>query len=219
MIQRMSKTSPQDLIDQLQWRYATKKFDVSKTIPNKVWSAIASSLVLTPSSFGLQPWHFVAIRDQKIKEELLAHSWGQAQVTDCSHFVVLTAKTSMTEAEIDSFLARTIEIRGGKIDQLNPYRDMMVGFTKNMDEAAKLQWAKLQTYIALGQLMTTAALLGVDACPMEGIAPTEYDRILGLEKKGLTTSVACALGYRCSEDKYANAPKVRFDESDILTLL
>ena len=219
MIRRMSKTSPQDLIDQLQWRYATKKFDVSKTIQNKVWSAIASSLVLTPSSFGLQPWHFVAIRDQKIKEELLAHSWGQAQVTDCSHFVVLTAKTSMTEAEIDSFLARTIEIRGGKIDQLNPYRDMMVGFTKNMDEAAKLQWAKLQTYIALGQLMTTAALLGVDACPMEGIAPTEYDRILGLEKKGLTTSVACALGYRCSEDKYANAPKVRFDESDILTLL
>ncbi|MDG2399586.1 MAG: NAD(P)H-dependent oxidoreductase [Akkermansiaceae bacterium] len=215
----MSKTSPQDLIDQLQWRYATKKFDVSKTIPDKVWSVIASSLVLTPSSFGLQPWHFVAIRDQKIKEELLAHSWGQAQVTDCSHFVVLTAKTSMTEAEIDSFLARTIEIRGGKIDQLNPYRDMMVGFTKNMDEAAKLQWAKLQTYIALGQLMTTAALLGVDACPMEGIAPTEYDRILGLEKKGLTTSVACALGYRCSEDKYANAPKVRFDESDILTLL
>lgn len=219
MILRMSKTSPQDLIDQLQWRYATKKFDASKSIPDEVWSAIASSLVLTPSSFGLQPWHFVAIRDKKIKEELLAHSWGQAQVTDCSHFVVLTAKMSMTEAEIDSFLARTIEIRGGKIDQLNPYRDMMVGFTKKMDDAAQQQWAKLQTYIALGQLMTTAALLGIDACPMEGIIPAEYDRILELKKKGLTTSVACALGYRCSEDKYAEAPKVRFDESEVLTLV
>jgi nitroreductase len=219
MISRMSQLSPQDLIDQLQWRYATKKFDATKTIPGEVWSAIASSLVLTPSSFGLQPWHFITIRDQKIKEELLPHSWGQAQVTDCSHFVVLTARISMTEAEIDSFLARTIEIRGGKIDQLNPYRDMMVGFTKNMDDTAKLQWAKLQTYIALGQLMTSAAVLGVDACPMEGIAPAEYDRILGLEEKGLTTSVACALGYRSSEDKYATTPKVRFEESDVLTLL
>ena len=88
-----------------------------------------------------------------------------------------------------------------------------------MDDAAKLQWAKLQTYIALGQLMTSAAVLGVDACPMEGIAPAEYDRILGLEEKGLTTSVACALGYRSSDDKYATALKVRFDESDVLTLL
>jgi nitroreductase len=125
----------------------------------------------------------------------------------------------MTETEIDLFLTRTIEIRGGKIDQLNPYRDMMVGFTKNMDDAAMLQWAKLQTYIALGQLMTTAAMLGIDACPMEGINPAEYDRILGLEEKGLTTSVACALGYRCSEDKYADAPKVRFNESEILTVI
>ena len=172
MILTMSQLSPQGLVEQLQWRYATKKFDDSKIIPDEIWSGIASSLVLTPSSFGLQPWHFVTIRDREIKEALLPHSWGQAQVTDCSHFVVLTAKTSMTEAEIDRFLARSIEIRGGKIDQLNPYREMMVGFTKNMDDAAKLQWAKLQTYIALGQLMTTAAVLGIDACPMEGINPT-----------------------------------------------
>ena len=219
MIKRMHHLSPQDLVDRLQWRYATKKFDASKIIPDEVWSGIASSLVLPPSSFGLQPWHFVTFRDHKIKVELLPHSCGQAQVTDCSHLVVLTAKTSMTEAEIDSFLSRTIEIRGGEIDQLNPYRDMMVGFTKNMDDAAKLQWAKLQTYIALGQLMTTAAVLGIDACPMEGINPTEYDRILGLEEKGLTTSVACALGYRCSRDKYADAPKVRFDESEIITII
>lgn len=219
MIANMSQLPPQGLVEQLQWRYATKKFDDSKIIPDEIWSGIASSLVLTPSSFGLQPWHFVTIHDREIKEELLPHSWGQAQVTDCSHFVVLTAKTSMTEAEIDRFLARSIEIRGGKIDQLNPYREMMVGFTKNMDDAAKLQWAKLQTYIALGQLMTTAAVLGIDACPMEGINPTEYDRILGLEEKGLTTSVACALGYRCSRDKYADAPKVRFDESEIITII
>ena len=215
----MSELSPQDLLDQLNWRYATKKFDASRIIPEDTWNAIASSLVLTPSSFGLQPWHFFVVQNPKLKEELLPHSWGQMQVTDCSHFVILAAKTSMTEAEIASFLARTIEIRGGQIDQLNPYRDIMIGFTKSMDEAAKLQWAKLQTYIALGQLMSTAAVLGIDACPMEGIVPAEYDKILGLEEKGLTTSVACALGYRCPDDKYATAPKVRFEESEMLTFL
>ncbi len=215
----MSELSPQDLLQQLNWRYATKKFNASQTIPEDIWNTIASSLVLTPSSFGLQPWHFIVVRDPKIKEELLPHSWGQKQVSDCSHFVVLTAKTSMTEAEIDAFLARTVEIRGGEIDQLNPYREMMVGFTKNMDETAQIQWAKLQTYIALGQLMSNAAVLGIDACPMEGIVPAEYDRILGLREKGLTTSVACALGYRCPDDKYATAPKVRFDESEVLTTL
>lgn len=215
----MSTLAPSDLLDQLRWRYATKKFDASKTIPDDTWSALASSLVLTPSSFGLQPWHFFVVRNPEIKESLLPHSWGQTQVTECSHFVVLAAKTSMTEAEIDSFLARTVEIRGGKIDQLNPYRDIMVGFTKNMDDATRLNWAKLQTYIALGQLMTSAAVLGIDACPMEGIVPAEYDKILGLTEKGYTTSVACALGYRSADDKYATAPKVRFDESEVLTSL
>ena len=219
MISPMSPLAPQDLLTQLRWRYATKKFDPTRTIPDDTWEALATSLVLTPSSFGLQPWHFFVVRETETREQLLPHSWGQTQVTECSHFVVLAAKTTMTEAEIDAFLARTIEIRGGKVDQLNPYRDIMVGFTKNMDDATRLNWAKLQTYIALGQLMTSAAVLGIDACPMEGIVPSEYDNVLGLTKKGYTTSVACALGYRSGDDKYATAPKVRYPESAILTLL
>lgn len=215
----MSTLSPAELLTQLRWRYATKTFDSSKVIPDETWEALASSLVLTPSSFGLQPWHFVIVRDAGVKGQLLPHSWGQAQVTDCSHFVVLAAKTEMTEKEIDAFLARTVEIRGGEIDQLNPYREMMVGFTKNMDDVTLRNWAKLQTYIALGQLMASAAVLGIDACPMEGIVPAEYDKILGLPEKGFTTSVACALGYRADDDKYATAPKVRYPEEDLLTSL
>lgn len=215
----MSTLSPPDLLQQLHWRYATKKFDPTKTIPEDTIAALASSLVLTPSSFGLQPWQFLVIRDPAIREELLPHSWGQAQVTDCSHLVVLAAKTETTEAEIDRFLERTVAVRGGEIDQLNPYREMMVGFTKNMDQADCLQWAKLQTYIALGQLMASAAVLGIDACPMEGIAPSEYDRILKLPAQGYTTSVACALGYRADDDKYATAPKVRFEESEVVSFL
>lgn len=219
MIGPMSTLSPSQLLTQLRWRYATKKFDPTKTIPEETWSALASSLVLTPSSFGLQPWHFIVVRDPDTRQKLLAQSWGQAQVTDCSHFLVLAAKTMMTEEAIDAYLQRTVEVRGGEIDQLNPYRDMMVGFTKNMDDQAQLNWAKLQTYIALGQLMTSAAVLGIDACPMEGINPIEYDHILGLTEKGLTTSVACALGYRAADDKYATAPKVRYEEGEILSIL
>ncbi len=215
----MSQLSPTDLLTQLQWRYATKQFDASKEIPSNTWDMLEDSLVLTPSSFGLQPWHFFVIRSQDLKEELLPHSWGQVQVTDCSHFVVMAAKTTMTETDIDHFLKRTTALRGGEIDALNPYRDMMVGFTSQMDDAAKLQWAKHQAYIALGQLMTSAAVLGIDACPMEGIIPAEYDRILGLKEKGLTTTVACALGYRAETDKYAAAPKVRFEKSEVLTTL
>jgi len=213
----MSTISPDQLLDQLQWRYATKQFDASKKIPQETWEKVEDSLLLTPSSFGLQPWHFIVVQNEGLRQELLPHSWEQPQVTDCSHFVVLAAKTAMTEDEIDSFLERTTKIRGGEISALNPYRDMMVGFTSQMDDSSKLQWAKLQTYIALGQLMSSAAILGIDACPMEGIVPAEYDKLLGLSEKGLTTSVACALGYRSGEDKYAEAPKVRFDKSELLT--
>ncbi|MEJ6581764.1 MAG: NAD(P)H-dependent oxidoreductase [Akkermansiaceae bacterium] len=215
----MNPTSPQDLLAQLKWRYATKAFDPDRAIPESTWTAIEDSLVLTPSSFGLQPWHFVIVENKNLRAELLPQSWNQQQVINCSRFVVLAAKTDMGEKEIEAFLQRTIDVRGGELESLSMYRDMMVGFTAGMDPAARLQWAKLQTYIALGQLMASAAALGIDACPMEGINPAEYDRILGLPEKGLATSVACALGYRSADDKYAGAPKVRFEKSELLTRL
>lgn len=212
-------TQPQDLIAQLEWRYATKEFDSAKTIPADLWDQIENSLVLTPSSFGLQPWHFFAIRDREVREKLQPHSWGQTQVTGCSHFVVLTAKTTLTEGDVDHFLARQVALRGGTLADLADYRALMVGFIQRMDQEALQQWAKAQTYIALGQLMQTAAALGIDACPMEGIVPAEYDQILGLAEKGLTTTVACAMGYRSENDKYATAAKVRFEKSEVVSRL
>jgi len=215
----MNPSSPDNLLAQLEWRYATKAFDAGRSIPDDTWNAIEESLILTPSSFGLQPWHFVVIENKDLRAQLLPQSWNQKQVVDCSHFVVLAAKTDLGEKEIDTFLQRTIDVRGGDLDSLSMYRNIMIGFTAGMDSAALLHWAKLQTYIALGQLMASAAALGIDTCPMEGINPAEYDRLLGLPAKGLTTSVACALGYRSSDDKYAGAPKVRFEKSELLTRL
>jgi len=204
-------SATQTLLDALQWRYATKVFDASKKIPAEVWSALEQTLVLTPSSYGLQPYQFLIVQDPAKRKELLPHSWGQKQVVDCSHFVVFTARTEMKEADVTELIARTSSVRGIPAESLNFYRDMMLGDVVN-GARGKIahEWATRQCYIALGNLMTAAAILRVDACPMEGLVPAEYDKILNLNGSGYATVVACALGYRASGDKYAGLPKVRF---------
>ena len=212
----MDTMTPDELITRMQWRYATKVFDASKTIPAETWNKIEQSMVLTPSSFGLQPWKFITITDQATKESLLEHSWHQRQVTDCSHMVVLCGKNNMESGEIETWLERICEIRGIERSSLEGYAGMMTGFFSHMDLGEKAAWSRNQVYIALGQLMTTAAVLGVDACPMEGILPSEYDRILGLEGSGFHTCVGCAVGYRSADDKYAELPKVRYGTDQII---
>jgi nitroreductase len=208
--------TPDQLLQQLKWRYATKIFDSQKNIPADVWEKIEESLVLTPSSFGLQPWKFIVITDQNIKNDLLEYSWSQTQVTDCSHMVVLCAKNNMTAEDTDAWLDRICEVRDIARDTLDGYAGMMSGFFASMSPEQTASWAKNQVYIALGQLMTTAAVLGVDACPMEGIVPAEYDRILGLEDSDFSTSVGCAMGYRSTDDKYADTPKARYHATQII---
>lgn len=208
--------TPTELLDSLQWRYATKSFDLDKTIPSDTWDAIEESLVLTPSSFGLQPWKFIVVTDQKTKDALLPHSWNQPQVTQCSHLVVLCAKENVTDQDIDHFLDSITDTRQVPKESLDDYAGMMRGFLSRMDDAASLTWAKNQVYIALGQLMTSAAALKIDACPMEGISPSDYDAILGLEGSGYKTTVACPMGYRSADDKYATTAKVRFPRKDIV---
>lgn len=208
--------NPSELLDTLKWRYATKAFNPDKKIPTEIWDAIEESLILTPSSFGLQPWKFVIVTDPEVKARLLPNSWNQQQVVDCSHLVVFTAQAPVSDKELDAFINRTHEVRGGDKADLQFYRDMMGGFVSNMNDAQLLTWAKAQVYIALGQLMASAAALGVDACPMEGINPAEYDKILGLEGTGYFTTVACPLGYRSDEDKYATLPKVRYTKEQMI---
>ncbi|MDA7890130.1 NAD(P)H-dependent oxidoreductase [Akkermansiaceae bacterium] len=215
----MEVISPENLLKSLQWRYATKAFDSERQIPESIWSSLEDSLILTPSSFGLQPWHFFVITNPEIKAELLPHSWNQAQVTECSHFVVLAAQKNVGDVEISQLMDHTSTLRKVETATLDGYRKMMSGFMAQMNPEELLNWAKLQTYIALGQLMTSASVLGVDACPMEGFVSAEYDRILGLEEKGLSASVACALGYRSTADKYAELPKVRYEKSELISRL
>ena len=211
----MKPVSNETVVRQLQWRHATKKFDANRTIPADDWTTLEQTLVLTPSSYGLQPWKFVVITDPATKSKLLPLSWGQRQVVDGSHVVVFAIRQNLSEADIDKYLARIVEVRGGTVETLAGFRRMMVGGL--LGGAMNLNhWASLQAYIALGQFMTTAAMLGIDTCPMEGIQPAKYDEVLGLNELGFGTVVACVAGYRASDDKYASTPKVRFKSEDVV---
>lgn len=209
--------APDALLGQLRWRYATKQFDPAKKIPADVWAALEQVLILTPSSFGLQPWKFVVVTNPEVKKSLSAVSWNQSQPADCSHHVVFATRTSLGDPEIDLFIDSIVATRGVTKESLAGYRGMMSGFAgKAAKEGWVKEWAIRQAYIALGNFMTSCAALGVDSCPMEGISPADYDKILGLEGTGFATVVACAAGYRAESDKYAGAPKVRFPASEVI---
>ncbi len=214
----MSNMSNHQLLEALNWRYATKVFDPAKKIPADTWQALQQALILTPTSYGLQPYQFLVITDPATRAALLPHSWGQKQVVDCSHFVVFTAKTKTTEADVDKLIRRTVEIRKLPAPEaLGTYRFMMLGDVVNGPRGKIAhEWATRQTYIALGNLMTCAAVLEIDACPMEGLVPAEYDKVLNLSGSGYATVVACALGYRSANDKYATLAKVRYDTKDLI---
>jgi nitroreductase len=213
----MGNLNPQQLLTALNWRYATKVFDATKKIPADVWHALEQSLVLTPTSYGLQPYKFLIVQDAATRAALLPQSWGQKQVVDCSHYVVFLARTEMKDADVKRFIERQASVRNTPVETLAKYRDMILGDVVNGPRGKIAhEWATRQAYIALGNLMTCAAILGVDACPMEGIAPAEYDKILKLEGTGFKTVVACALGHRAASDKYASLAKVRYESKDLV---
>jgi nitroreductase len=202
------------LVKSLQWRYATKKFDPQRKIADVDWAALKSSLQLAPSSFGLQPWKFALISNQELKEQLVPISWGQTQSRDCSHYVVCLARRTIDEAYVDQYIQQIAKVRGTPIDKLNGFRSVILNFAAAMSPDQVDAWLTRQVYIALGQLMTSAAVLGIDACPMEGIDAKKYDELLGVDP-AYKSVVACALGYRDTSDPAASQKKVRFDQSDI----
>jgi nitroreductase len=209
--------SSDQLLNRLHWRYAVKEFDITRKIEPEVWTTLEDALVLTPSSGGLQPWTFVVVDDPETREKLVPASYGQTKVKDSSHLVVFAAKQDFSEADVDAFIQRTAEVRGETLESLAPYRGMLVGGIVNaMDTPTRNAWAGRQAAIALGNLLTSAALLGIDACPMEGFVPAQYDAILGLKEKGLSAVAICALGYRSETDAYAALPKVRFPKETVL---
>jgi nitroreductase len=205
------------LIDQLNWRYATKQYDPNRRINPADWAILEEALVLSPSSAGLQPWSFLVVDDPAVRAQLLLASYGQPQIVDASHLVVFAAKSNLGVADVDALVRRTADVRGIPVEALAGLRTMAVrSIVQGMSDSERRIWAGNQTYIALGNLITSAALLGIDATPMEGIEKGRYDDILGLRVRGLTTSVIATLGYRAAGDKYATTPKVRFAREQVV---
>lgn len=214
----MNEISANTVLEALRWRYATKQFDPTRKIDAHTWTALEDALVLTPSSFGLQPWKFIVITRQETKEALVPHSWGQRQVADASHVVIFTVKFPFDANDVHEHILRTAEVQGVDASSLEKFEKVVAGFVTNPPYPLDIKaWNSRQVYLALGSFMTTAALLGIDTCPMEGINPAGYDEVLGLKDSGYYTLAACPAGYRAETDKYATTPKVRYLKERVIT--
>jgi nitroreductase len=211
----MNPVAPEVTLARLRWRYATKKFDPARKIPADVWAVLEQALVLAPSSTGLQPWKFVVVTDPEVRKKLHPAAYNQPQILDASHLVVICGKAPPTLADADRHVAQTAAVRGVSVESLESFRKMVVGVaTKPPAEGAA--WAARQAYIALGVFLTTAAMIGVDACPMEGFEPAKFDEILGLKAHGVESLALAAAGYRSPDDKYAALAKVRFPMHEVV---
>jgi nitroreductase len=209
--------APQTLLEALHWRYATKQFDPERIIPEADWSALEQALVLTPSSYGLQPWKFLVIQNPVLRQELRPHSWNQSQITDCSHLVVLLSQRTIEPVDADRLMHAISETRGVDPSSLDGYRHMIqIDLIDGPRHQIIERWTSNQVYIALGNLMTAAALLSIDTCAIEGFSPPDYDRILQLDGSNYRASVVCACGYRSAEDKAASLTKVRYPASELI---
>lgn len=201
----------------LEWRYATKRFDATKKISEVDWKILEDALKMAPSSYGVQPWKFLVVENPEVREKLKPVSWNQTQVTDASHYVVLLYKEQMDADHVQKYVDRVAEVRGVPLSSLDGYKNMMIENLVVKPQPGKMaNWAQRQTYIALGFLLETAALLKIDACPMEGFDPSAYDQILNLEGTGWKTIASVALGYRHAEDTMQAAKKVRFADDQLI---
>ncbi len=208
--------SKETILEKLNWRYATKQYDVTKKISAKDWETLEQSLILAPSSFGIQPYKFIVVTDQEIKEKLRPAAWGQSQITDSSHLVVFAHKKTLTDEDIEHYVDRIVEVRGVERETLTDYENIMKGSAKKAVDGGYVEiWNSRQAYIALGFLLQTAALLDIDATPMEGFDAAQFNEILGLTD--YSAVVVAAVGYRDAENDWlANLPKVRFSEDELI---
>lgn len=208
-----------NLLEALHWRYATKHYDSSKALSPEQWDTIQEVLQLSASSFGLQPYKFVVVENPELRTKLREHSFGQPQITEASHLIVLCRINSIDQAYVDEFIELNARTRGVDLASLDGLKGMLSGFVSGMTPERFAPWAEKQVYLALGNLLTSCALLGIDASPMEGFDAAKYDEILDLPAKGLHSTVICAVGFRSPEDKYALAKKVRYPREDLFIML
>ena len=197
------------LIEALEWRYACKKFDTDKRISDTDLDTILDSIQLTPSSYGLQPIKVLLIETKELREQIKPIAWNQAQVVDASHLLVFCHYTALSESYVDQHVSLMANTRNLPIEKLQGFGTHVKSSIATMDADHVNQWTGKQTYIALGQVLLSCALLKIDATPMEGFDRKALDELLDLSKDGLSASLLCPIGYRHAEDPYIALKKVR----------
>ncbi len=210
---------PSTLIDAMNWRHATKGFDTYKKVSDADLNELTDVLRLSPSSYGIQPWKFIVVKDQAIKDKLQAAAYNQAQIGQSSALVVLCAINGMDEAYIQKYIDSIVATRGVTTESLKGFQDMMIGSVKRQTPEQLSTWNQKQVYIALGTLLTACALKQIDACPMEGFDAAAFDEILGLKEKGLHATVICPIGCRGEGDYLATMKKVRFPKDQVIEII
>lgn len=208
-----------DIVKKLNWRYATKKFDANKKVSDHDFELIKDALRLTPTSYGLQAFKFIIVESPVLREQLVEASFGQRQVAESSHLIVLCSYDKIDDSDVDTYMKLVAQIRHIPVEKLEGFGNMIKGTTKARTEEEIRVWTAKQTYIALGQMLTTCAHLEIDALPMEGFSPDEYDKILGLSEKDLTATLVCPVGYRHHEDRAQHNKKVRKSKDDLFEIL
>lgn len=203
------------MIESLQWRYATKKFDPTKKLSAAQLQELMDAVQLSASSFGLQAYRVAVVTDPAIRAKVREHAWGQAQVTDASHLFAFMPMKSIDEAFVEKYISHIAKTRGIPTEGLKSYHDMMVGTIQSRTPEALAVWLRAQAYIAVGFLLSAAAHMGIDACPMEGFDPAHVDVDLGLLEKNLTTAVLVPVGFRAMDDEAATYKKVRTPKEEL----
>ncbi|RNC86436.1 MAG: NAD(P)H-dependent oxidoreductase [Winogradskyella sp.] len=198
-----------DILKQLNWRYATKKFDSTKILPVEKLELLKNAFNLTALSYGLQTLKLVVVKDKTVRAQLVEYSYGQHQVLDASHLLILCIQDEIDTDDIEEHFTNVKHIRNTPDTILDPFKAQLKNTISNMPEATKEDWAKRQAYIALGNLMTVCAIEEIDSCPMEGFLPQEIDRVLDLGSYGLKSVLLLPVGYRAEDDMFANLKKVR----------
>ena len=203
------------LLDNLNWRYATKKFDATKKISSEDLNTLKEAVRLAASSYGLQPYKIVIVENPEIREQLKAAAYGQTQITDSSQLFIFANDLNAGPESVAAYIQNISETRGIPTEALGGFADMMNGVISNLSQDAKNIWTAKQTYIALGTLLAAAAELKIDATPMEGFNPAAFNEILGFDKLGLNASVIATVGYRHTEDDTQHYKKVRKSHEEL----
>lgn len=203
-------------IKTLKWRYAVKKFDTNKKISSVKLNHIIQAAILSPSSYGLQPYKIIVIKNQETKKKLQKYSKNNIQITDSSHVIILAIKKLCIQ-EINKYFKNMISLRNKNINQYHKYKKTIIkNLIKTKTKKQQESWQKEQVYIMLGILIYYCALEKIDTCPIGGFENKKFDKILNLKNQNLKSVIVLTLGYRSNNDSYQYEKKVRSSTSDLV---